>query len=239
MTEDPTRATARPDPPTTSQPAAQPRYGRIGPVDPRDDPITRPSILPRDLPAPTPPGGYPDPDRAARGYDPVPYESPTVRAPLPDEPLDDIATGPTPTQSGPGQTGPTQTGPTQTGPTQTGPTQTGPVPPRHPERLPDHVTTRIPTGQTTTTPIPVPRHSRVGGLWTGLIVSAVVLILLLVFVLQNLTQMPITFLFWTVNLPIGVAMLFAAIAGILLVAIPGGLRMLQLRRAARRANRIG
>jgi uncharacterized integral membrane protein len=198
MTEDPTRATARPDQPR----ANQPKYGRIGPVDPRDDPVTRPSILPKDLPAPTPPGGYPDPGRSARGYDPVQYESPTVRAPLPDEPLDDMPTGPT-------------------------------------ERLPDHPTSRIPTGQTTTTPIPVPRHSRAGGLWTGLVVSAVVLILLLVFVLQNLTQMPIDILFWTAELPIGVAMLFAAIAGMLLVAVPGGLRMLQLRRAARRAGRSG
>lgn len=194
MTEDPTRATARPD---------EPRYGRVGPVDPRDDPVTRPSILPKDLPAPPPPGGYPGPRQAARGYDPVPYESPTVRAPLPDEPLDDLA---------------------PTGPT---------------ERLPEHPTSRIPTGQTTTTPLPVPRHSRTGGLVTGLVVSALVLILLLVFIVQNSVAVDIDFLFWTVNLPIGVAMLFAAVAGLLLVAVPAGLRMLQLRRAASRPGRNG
>ena len=37
--------------------------------------------------------------------------------------------------------------------------------------------------------------------------------------------------------PVGVALLLAAIAGLLLVAIPGGVRMMQLRRAARRAAR--
>jgi uncharacterized integral membrane protein len=38
-------------------------------------------------------------------------------------------------------------------------------------------------------------------------------------------------------LPSGVALLLAAIAGVLLGAIPGSLRILQLRRAARRGAR--
>jgi uncharacterized integral membrane protein len=40
-----------------------------------------------------------------------------------------------------------------------------------------------------------------------------------------------------VSCPPGVALLLAAVAGLLLVAIPGGLRILQLRRAATRAGR--
>jgi uncharacterized integral membrane protein len=81
------------------------------------------------------------------------------------------------------------------------------------------------------------RRTRAGGLWTGLVASAVVLILLLVFILQNGAPVVINFLGWSGSLPTGVALLFAAVAGLLLVAIPGGLRMLQLRRAARRGPR--
>jgi uncharacterized integral membrane protein len=80
---------------------------------------------------------------------------------------------------------------------------------------------------------PVAR-SRSGMLWTGLILSALVLLILLIFILQNSTPVQINFLGASGTLPIGVALLLAAIAGLLLVAIPGGLRILQLRRAARR-----
>lgn len=97
----------------------------------------------------------------------------------------------------------------------------------------------VPTAQ----PVPVApvapavRRSRTGGLWTGLVFSAVVLIFLLVFILQNLEPVRIAFLGFGGSLPIGVALLLAAIAGLLLVAVPAGVRMVQLRRAARRAAR--
>jgi uncharacterized integral membrane protein len=76
-------------------------------------------------------------------------------------------------------------------------------------------------------------HSRSG----GLILSAIVLIFLLVFILQNQISVTIRFLGFAGSLPVGVALLLAAIAGLLLVAIPGGVRIMQLRRAARRAAR--
>lgn len=87
------------------------------------------------------------------------------------------------------------------------------------------------------TPHEAPPRSRLAGLWIGLILSALVLLLLLIFILQNLGQVEIHFLGLAGNLPTGVALLFAAVAGVLLVAIPGSLRILQLRRAARRAGR--
>ncbi|MDN5750289.1 MAG: lipopolysaccharide assembly protein LapA domain-containing protein, partial [Pseudonocardia sp.] len=58
-----------------------------------------------------------------------------------------------------------------------------------------------------------------------------------IFILQNNEPMAINFLGFSGSLPAGVALLLAAIAGLLLVAIPGGLRILQLRRVARRACR--
>ena len=77
-------------------------------------------------------------------------------------------------------------------------------------------------------------RTRMSGLYVGLILSALVLILLLVFILQNLQSIEINFLGLSGQLPTGVALLLAAVAGVLLVAIPGTGRILQLRRAARR-----
>lgn len=84
---------------------------------------------------------------------------------------------------------------------------------------------------------PAVTRTRTGGLWTGLVLSAIVLIFLLVFILQNPDPVRIQFLAFTGQLPTGVALLLAAVAGLLLVAIPGALRILQLRRAAARAGR--
>lgn len=80
-------------------------------------------------------------------------------------------------------------------------------------------------------------RTRTGGLWTGLIFSALVLVFLLIFIAQNTAAVRINFLGFSGSLPTGVALLFSAIAGLLLVAIPGGLRILQLRRVARRGAR--
>jgi uncharacterized integral membrane protein len=99
----------------------------------------------------------------------------------------------------------------------------------------------VPTAQPPQSQPPQPEpalgHSRSGGLWTGLILSAIVLIFLLVFILQNQISVTIRFLGFAGSVPVGVALLLAAIAGLLLVAIPGGVRIMQLRRAARRAPR--
>ncbi len=108
-------------------------------------------------------------------------------------------------------------------------------------------TVAVPTGDTghpgddsPTRPRRVPgaQRTRVGGWWAGLVLSAVVGVLLLVFILQNTEPVQITFLWMSGSLPTGVAVLFAAIAGILLVAIPGTARILQLRRAARRGGPV-
>lgn len=87
-----------------------------------------------------------------------------------------------------------------------------------------------------TRPARVPQRSRIGGWWAGIVLSAVVGVLLLVFIVQNTEPVRITFLWISGSLPTGVALLFAGIAGILLVAIPGTARIRQPRRAARRAR---
>lgn len=81
------------------------------------------------------------------------------------------------------------------------------------------------------------KRTRISGLWTGIILSAVVLVLLLVFIVQNIEPARIRFFGAEGSMPIGVALLFAAALGVLLVAIPGYLRILQLRRLARKRGR--
>ena len=83
---------------------------------------------------------------------------------------------------------------------------------------------------------PVTR-SRLGGLWITLTSGAVVLLLLLIFILENGQGVEIAYFGAHGHLPLGVALLLAAIFGILLVVVPGGGRMLQLRMAARRQAR--
>ena len=62
----------------------------------------------------------------------------------------------------------------------------------------------------------------------------VVLVLLLVFILQNNTSARFSFWAATFTLPLGVAMLFAAIAGALITALVGTTRMIALGRTVRR-----
>jgi uncharacterized integral membrane protein len=79
----------------------------------------------------------------------------------------------------------------------------------------------------------VPR-TRTGGLWIASVVFAAVLLLLLVFILQNTRRAEVSFFGARANPPIGVALLLAAVFGVLLVALPGTARILQLRFLARR-----
>lgn len=77
-------------------------------------------------------------------------------------------------------------------------------------------------------------RSRAGNLWVVAVVSAAVLLLILVFVLQNGQRVQVSYFGARGTLPMGVALLLAAVLGVLLVAIPGTIRILQLRMAGRR-----
>ena len=79
-------------------------------------------------------------------------------------------------------------------------------------------------------------RSRMGGLWVTLVVAAFVLLLLLIFILQNGQQAQVSFFGAHGSLPMGVALLLAAVFGVLLVALPGTVRILQLRGVGRRTS---
>ena len=82
----------------------------------------------------------------------------------------------------------------------------------------------------------VPR-SRTGGLWVAAVAFAAVLLLLLIFVLQNGQRVDVSFLGLHGHLPLGVALLLAAVFGVLLVALPGTARIVQLRMLGHRRGR--
>ena len=78
------------------------------------------------------------------------------------------------------------------------------------------------------------KFTRAAALWSALIVGFVILILLLVFIMQNTDSTTIHLFGWAWNLPVGVAILFAAVCGGLLTVAAGTVRIVQLRRAAKK-----
>jgi uncharacterized integral membrane protein len=78
------------------------------------------------------------------------------------------------------------------------------------------------------------KFTRAAALWTALIAGFVILILLLVFILQNTDSAAVHFFGWQWDLPVGVAILLAAVSGGLLTVAVGTARMVQLRRAAKK-----
>jgi uncharacterized integral membrane protein len=81
------------------------------------------------------------------------------------------------------------------------------------------------------------QRTKSGAVWIGLIGAAVILIALLVFILQNLNDVSVHFLGFHGRVPLGIALLLSALAGLLLVSIPGTVRILQLRRALRKSGK--
>jgi uncharacterized integral membrane protein len=82
------------------------------------------------------------------------------------------------------------------------------------------------------------RRTRAGATWVAAATFAVILLLLLIFILENGHTVAISFFGASGHLPLGVALLLAAVLGVLLVAIPGTARIVQLRITARRHRRL-
>jgi len=84
----------------------------------------------------------------------------------------------------------------------------------------------------------VVRRTRIGGWWVASALFALVLLLLLIFILENGQRANIGFFGVHGHLPLGIALLLAAVMGVLLVVIPGTGRIIQLRLLARRHRGI-
>ncbi|MDR3662515.1 MAG: lipopolysaccharide assembly protein LapA domain-containing protein [Mycobacterium sp.] len=83
------------------------------------------------------------------------------------------------------------------------------------------------------------RFTRTAALWTALILGFLILILLLVFILQNGDDVTLRLFSWQWSVQKGVAILLSAVAGGLLTFAVASIRILQLRLAARKNLKAG
>lgn len=100
----------------------------------------------------------------------------------------------------------------------------------------------VPAHETAPTPAPERHDDKVkgslaGGTWVALIFGTLLLILLLIFIMQNQQHVNLKLFTWAFSFPAGVGFLLAAIAGALIMAIVGGVRMMELRRQVKKAHR--
>jgi uncharacterized integral membrane protein len=94
----------------------------------------------------------------------------------------------------------------------------------------------------TAAPAAPPQHkikrTRISGLWVAVGCFAVILLLLLIFILQNGEKVDVSYMGAHGHLPLGVALLLAAVCGVLLVVLAGAARISQLRATARKHRRV-
>jgi len=81
------------------------------------------------------------------------------------------------------------------------------------------------------------RHTRISGARTALIAGFVLLVLILIFIIQNAHAVGISFMGAHVHLSLAVALLLAVVAGAAIMAAAGTARITQLRHAMRRDRR--
>ena len=88
-------------------------------------------------------------------------------------------------------------------------------------------------------PYPGEQHTRLSGAWTAVVIGLLALVLILVFILQNLQSVELSFLVFKGHLPLAVALLFAVILGATIVLAFGAARITQLRMVTRASRRRG
>jgi uncharacterized integral membrane protein len=81
-----------------------------------------------------------------------------------------------------------------------------------------------------------PTATRTDRVWWAVIGGLVVLLLVIVFILQNSKQVRVHFLWLNGSIGLGLALLLAAVMGALVVVLLGSARIIQLRVQARRAH---
>ena len=94
-----------------------------------------------------------------------------------------------------------------------------------------------PEAQPKQEPYPGEQNTRLSGARAALVIGLLGLVLILVFILQNLQNVELSFLIFHGHLPLAIALLFAVILGAIIVLGFGGARIMQLRMVARNARR--
>src|SRR5690242_1743796 len=111
-----------------------------------------------------------------------------------------------------------------------------------PQQAPPQQAAPEPAAPSAAAPHPLPQHrikrTRTSGIWVAVGFFAVILLLLLIFILQNGTEVSVSYLGMHGHLPLGVALLLAAVSGVILVVLAGAARISQLRATARRHRKV-
>jgi uncharacterized integral membrane protein len=79
-------------------------------------------------------------------------------------------------------------------------------------------------------------RTRTGATWFGICVAAVLLVVLIVFMLQNTRSVEVNFFGMHGNLPLAMALLIAAVGAAIVTMVVGAARITQLRRLSRRRH---
>jgi uncharacterized integral membrane protein len=103
-----------------------------------------------------------------------------------------------------------------------------------PSVSPDQPPTANPPVLDSAPPESAVKFTRAASLWTSLTAGFLILIVLLIFITQNTASAQLAFLGWSGSLPLGVAILLAAVCGGLITVLVGTARIYQLRRAAKK-----
>jgi lipopolysaccharide assembly protein A len=121
--------------------------------------------------------------------------------------------------------------------------------PQPPSPLPGAARTLPPPSANGSSPPPPPPaaarpqrpvlRTRISGMRTALIAAVAILIVLVIFMVQNAHAVKLSFLGAHLQLSLAAALLLAAIAGALLMAAAGTARITQLRRIIRRTRHRG
>lgn len=88
----------------------------------------------------------------------------------------------------------------------------------------------------TQTPAP-PRKTVAGRVWVAIVVAAILLIALIIFIAENSQHVTISFLGAHGTISLALAILIAAVAGVLISVLVGSTRILQLRLEVQRHRR--
>lgn len=80
-------------------------------------------------------------------------------------------------------------------------------------------------------------RTRTSAAWVGLVLATLIVVAVLIFIVQNNHDVRIDWLGFHVRISLALALLIAAVAGVLVPILAGGARIVQLRVARRRAKR--
>ena len=109
--------------------------------------------------------------------------------------------------------------------------------PQHPQQRQTQPTAPSPKSVTDHSLDAPQRRGVSGAVWAALILGVLILILLLIFIMQNNTSTQFAYMAWQFTLPLGVAMLFSAIAGALITALVGSVRLFKLNSRVRKLQK--